>query len=62
MSDRIWYVGIDFGTTGISAVLLNAATQLTYPLYWIESDQLGSTSTTPTLKNTFASRQPFTYR
>lgn len=53
MSDRIWYVGIDFGTTGISAVLLNAATQLTYPLYWIESDQLGSTSTTPTLKKHF---------
>lgn len=53
MSDRIWYLGIDFGTTGISAVLLNAATQQTYPLYWIESEQIELTATSSPLKKHF---------
>ncbi|NES23381.1 MAG: hypothetical protein F6K41_31805, partial [Symploca sp. SIO3E6] len=29
-----WYLGIDFGTTGISAVLLNYSTGQRYPIYW----------------------------
>lgn len=29
-----WFLGIDIGTTGISAVLLNQATCQLYPLYW----------------------------
>lgn len=29
-----WYLGIDFGTTGLSASLLNRATKRVYPLYW----------------------------
>ncbi|NER21953.1 MAG: hypothetical protein F6J96_14900 [Symploca sp. SIO1C2] len=29
-----WYLGIDFGTTGVSAVLLNYSTGQRYPLYW----------------------------
>ncbi|NEP57729.1 MAG: hypothetical protein F6K31_12010 [Symploca sp. SIO2G7] len=29
-----WYLGIDFGTTGVSAVLLNYSTGQRYPIYW----------------------------
>ncbi|HBK23492.1 MAG TPA: hypothetical protein DDZ60_13570 [Planktothrix sp. UBA10369] len=29
-----WYLGIDLGTTGISAALLNRETQKVYPIYW----------------------------
>jgi hypothetical protein len=32
-----WYLGIDFGTAGISAVLLNHATCELYPIYWSET-------------------------
>jgi hypothetical protein len=32
-----WYLGIDFGTTGISAVLLNRSTCELYPIYWSEA-------------------------
>jgi len=31
-----WYLGIDLGTTGISAVLLNYSTRSVYPIYWLE--------------------------
>ncbi|MBD2461068.1 hypothetical protein H6G89_08440 [Oscillatoria sp. FACHB-1407] len=31
---KVWYLGVDFGTTGISAVLLNRVTLELYPLYW----------------------------
>ncbi|HEY9699694.1 MAG TPA: hypothetical protein V6D10_20710 [Trichocoleus sp.] len=34
--DAAWYLGIDIGTTGISAVLLNQATRHLYPVYWRE--------------------------
>ncbi len=39
-SSAVWYMGIDFGTTGISAVLLNYLTGQQYPIYW--SDELRS--------------------
>ncbi len=29
-----WYLGVDFGTTGVAAVLLNQTTGELYPLYW----------------------------
>ncbi|MGB3510459.1 MAG: hypothetical protein WBA93_14730 [Microcoleaceae cyanobacterium] len=29
-----WYLGIDFGTTGISAALLNCTSGKIYPIYW----------------------------
>ncbi len=29
-----WYLGIDFGTTGISAALLNRRSGEIYPIYW----------------------------
>jgi phosphate uptake regulator len=30
----VWYLGVDLGTTGISATLLNRATTEIYPLFW----------------------------
>ncbi|MBD1849354.1 hypothetical protein [Leptolyngbya sp. FACHB-711] len=33
-SAREWYLGLDIGTTGISAVLLNRSIQQLYPIYW----------------------------
>ena len=35
-TEPVWYLSIDLGTTGISAVLLNRQTQTLYPLYWLE--------------------------
>ncbi|MBD1911349.1 MULTISPECIES: hypothetical protein [unclassified Leptolyngbya] len=31
-----WYLGIDLGTTGISAVLLHRPTATVYPIFWLE--------------------------
>ncbi|MBD2094418.1 hypothetical protein H6F90_04535 [Trichocoleus sp. FACHB-591] len=33
---RSWYLGIDCGTTGFSAVLLDRVSQKLYPIYWRE--------------------------
>jgi hypothetical protein len=33
-----WYLGLDVGTTGISAALLNWETGTLYPIYWLRSD------------------------
>ena len=33
-SNTLWYLGIDFGTTKISAVLLNYLSGQQYPIYW----------------------------
>lgn len=33
--NAVWYLGIDLGTTGVSAVLLNCATGQRYPIYWL---------------------------
>lgn len=35
----VWYLGIDLGTTGISAALLNRSTTEVYPLYWSAETQ-----------------------
>ncbi len=35
----VWYLGIDLGTTGISAALLNRSTTEVYPLYWSAENQ-----------------------
>jgi len=32
-----WFLGLDIGTTGLSAVLLNRSDGQVYPLYWIDS-------------------------
>ena len=33
-NNAVWYLGIDFGTTGVSAVLLNYSSGQRYPIYW----------------------------
>ncbi|WP_017716912.1 hypothetical protein [Kamptonema formosum] len=38
-SEKVWYLGIDFGSTGISAALLNRQTLQVYPIYWVEGEQ-----------------------
>ena len=35
---KTWYLGIDFGTTGLCAVLLNRLTGALYPIYWLLPD------------------------
>lgn len=35
----IWYLGIDLGTTGLSATLFDRGTCQLYPIYWSESGQ-----------------------
>lgn len=40
----VWYLGIDLGTTGISAALLNRSTTEVYPLYWSAETEPEATS------------------
>ncbi len=40
-----WYLGIDLGTTGISAVLLHRPSRAVYPLYWLKLESAGAPST-----------------
>ncbi|GAX35676.1 hypothetical protein [Nodularia sp. NIES-3585] len=42
--DSVWYLGIDVGTTGISAALLNRSTAVVYPIYWSSETQKGVAS------------------
>ncbi|MDP5337133.1 MAG: hypothetical protein NWQ28_00970, partial [Nodularia sp. (in: cyanobacteria)] len=39
--DSVWYLGIDVGTTGISAALLNRSTAVVYPICWSSENQQG---------------------
>ncbi|BAZ67110.1 hypothetical protein NIES4106_18640 [Fischerella sp. NIES-4106] len=39
IGDYIWYLGIDLGTTGISATLFNRSTNEVYPIYWSAKNQ-----------------------
>ncbi|HEY9804897.1 MAG TPA: hypothetical protein V6D25_31475 [Leptolyngbyaceae cyanobacterium] len=43
-SDSSWYLGIDLGTTGISAALLNRANGVVYPIFWSTEAQPGANS------------------
>jgi hypothetical protein len=43
-ADSVWYLGIDVGTTGISAALLNRSTFVVYPIYWSAEKQAGTSS------------------
>ncbi|MEM8810457.1 MAG: hypothetical protein AAGF01_30980, partial [Cyanobacteria bacterium P01_G01_bin.38] len=36
-----WFLGIDVGTTGLSAVLLDRQSGQVYPLYWLETETEG---------------------
>ncbi|MEH2438001.1 MAG: hypothetical protein V7K25_27885 [Nostoc sp.] len=40
----VWYLGIDLGTTGISAALLNRSTFVVHPIYWSAENPPGTTS------------------
>ena len=49
VSNAIWYLGIDFGTTSVSAVLLNYSTGQRSPIYWsnersVDAQSMPSTS------------------
>ncbi|WP_375478626.1 hypothetical protein [uncultured Nostoc sp.] len=37
--ESVWYLGIDLGTTGISAALLNRSTFVVHPIYWSAENQ-----------------------
>ncbi|MCJ8281534.1 MAG: hypothetical protein MJK14_17155, partial [Rivularia sp. ALOHA_DT_140] len=37
--DTVWYLGLDLGTTGISAALLNRSTTEIHPIYWSGGNQ-----------------------
>lgn len=59
LNNAIWYLGIDFGTTGVSAVLLNRATAQRYPLFWsnelhISQEQLQSVNPQLSIRNSAA--------
>jgi len=42
--ESIWYLGIDLGTTGISAALLNRSTFVVHPIYWSAENPPGTSS------------------
>ncbi|MBD2450348.1 hypothetical protein H6G76_24950 [Nostoc sp. FACHB-152] len=44
VDDSVWYLGIDLGTTGISAALLNRSQSVVYPIYWSAENIPGATS------------------
>ncbi|RAM51991.1 MAG: hypothetical protein C6Y22_08720 [Hapalosiphonaceae cyanobacterium JJU2] len=50
IGDYIWYLGIDLGTTGISATLFNRSTTEVYPLYWSTENQQQAASKTRTFR------------
>ncbi|MEH2333392.1 hypothetical protein [Nostoc sp.] len=42
--ESVWYLGIDLGTTGISAALLNRSTFVVHPIYWSAENPPGISS------------------
>lgn len=42
--DAVWYLGIDLGTTGISAALMNRSSCVVYPIYWSAENEVGASS------------------
>ncbi|MBD0262603.1 MAG: hypothetical protein ICV78_07730, partial [Tolypothrix sp. Co-bin9] len=50
LDGSVWYLGIDLGTTGISAALLNRSTNVVYPVYWSAEKQLAGTSLKPSFR------------
>jgi len=42
--NRVWYLGIDLGTTGVSACLLNRVTAQRYPIGWSGAGQANAPS------------------
>jgi hypothetical protein len=50
LDGSVWYLGIDLGTTGISATLLNRSTNVVYPLYWSAQNQPAAASLKPSFR------------
>ncbi|MGI2907328.1 hypothetical protein [Tolypothrix sp. VBCCA 56010] len=50
LDGSVWYLGIDLGTTGISAALLNRSTNVVYPLYWSAEKQSAATLLKPSFR------------
>ncbi|NEU76671.1 hypothetical protein PI95_030220 [Hassallia byssoidea VB512170] len=50
LDGSVWYLGIDLGTTGISATLLNRSTNVVYPLYWSAEKQSAATLLKPSFR------------
>jgi hypothetical protein len=50
LDGSLWYLGIDLGTTGISATLLNRSTNVVYPLYWSAQNQPAAASLKPSFR------------
>lgn len=50
MLDSVWYLGLDVGTTGISAALLNRSTSVVYAICWSAENPLGVTSFAPSFR------------
>ncbi|MGG6295351.1 hypothetical protein ACQ4M4_13250 [Leptolyngbya sp. AN02str] len=46
-----WYLGIDVGTTGISAVLLNRDTCELFPIYWLAINRSNALANRPATSN-----------
>ncbi|MEH2171752.1 hypothetical protein [Nostoc sp.] len=42
--ESVWYLGIDLGTTGISAALLNRSIFVVHPIYWSAENPPGTSS------------------
>jgi hypothetical protein len=42
--ESVWYLGIDLGTTGISAALLNSSALVVHPIYWSAEKSSAKTS------------------
>ncbi len=40
----LWFLGLDVGTGGLSAVLLNRSSGRVYPLYWVDQAMSGATA------------------
>ncbi len=42
--DALWFLGLDVGTSGLSAVLLDKCSSQAYPIYWIDNAISGATA------------------
>jgi hypothetical protein len=48
--ESVWYLGLDLGTTGISATLLNRSTFVVHPIYWSAENPPGISSFQPSFR------------
>ena len=58
INSATWYLGIDFGTTSLGAVLLNQTTGELYPLYWQPGEAASLVMTNSTMEPSRSSDLP----